>query len=121
MKLPFPSDMNAVASPGLLLESRVHCAGWSLAGRGGHYGFQESSGVLRAGHQTQCLFGLVPTFQQAPGLDACMFGLDRISQVPGGVLPGICLGISLTTTQVSVHQGNLFQHREHFCSASDKV
>lgn len=53
MKLLFPSDMNAVPEPGLLLESRVHCAGWSLAGRGGHNGFQESSEVLRAGDQTQ--------------------------------------------------------------------
>lgn len=66
------------ASPGLLLENRVHCAGWSLAGKGGHNGFQESSGVLRTGDQTQHLFGLVPTFQQAPGLEACRFGLNKI-------------------------------------------
>lgn len=108
-------------SPGLLLESRVHCAGWSLAGRGGHNEFREGSGVLRAGDQTQQLFGLVLTFQQAPGLDACRFGLDKICQVSEGLLPRMCLDTRLTTTQVSVHQAHLFQHQERFCFASDEV
>lgn len=103
-------------SPGLLLESRVHCTGWSLTGRG----FQESWGVLRAGDETQCLSGLAPTFQQAPEVDECRFGLNKICQESEG-LPGMCLDIRLTTTQASVHQGNLFQHQEHFCFASDKV
>lgn len=77
-------------SPGLLLESRVHCAGWSLTGRG----FQESWGVLRAGDETQCLSGLAPTFQQAPELDKCRFGLNKICQESEG-LPGMCLDIRL--------------------------
>lgn len=88
----------------------MHCAGWSLAGRGGHNEIQKSSGVLRAGDQTKHLFGLVPTFQQAPGLGASRFGLDKICQESEGLLPGMCLDIRLTTTQASVHQGNLFQH-----------
>lgn len=67
------------ASPGLLQESRVHCAGWSLK-RWAQWVSRKQWG-FKSRWPTQCLFVLVPTFQQASGLDACRFGLDKICQV----------------------------------------
>lgn len=88
------------ASPGLVLGSRIRCAGWSLAGGGGQDGFQEDSGVLRWGDETQGLFGLV-SLLSTTARAGCLQG--SVGQdIPGmwESFSGMCLVTTLTTTQV---------------------